>query len=76
MDPAGMGQYAKICGWTLAHAHARSGDPIAIAGYLGSGHVFDRAAAEFAITYADQNEHDYAAFLDAIDSGRIKAADG
>ena len=63
----------RMCGWTLARAHARSGDPAAIAGYLGSGDVFDRAIAEFAEAYADQNERDYGALLDAIDAGRVAA---
>ena len=68
--------YANICGWTLAHAHARSGDPIAIAGYLGKGSSFDRALTEFAFTYADQNDVDYAAMRSAIDDGRITAEPG
>ena len=68
-----MRRYAGLCGWTLARAHARSGDAAAIAGYLGSGQVFDRALAEFSVAYADQNERDYAAFVEAIDSGRIEA---
>ena len=66
-------RYARVCGWTLARAHARSGDVATIAGYLGKGDKFDRAIAEFAVAYADQNERDYAAFTDAIDSGRIPA---
>jgi hypothetical protein len=61
---------------TLAHAHARSTDSIAIAGYLGSGDTFDRAVTQFAFIYADQNDRDYAAFVAAIDSSRIDAADG
>jgi len=68
-----MNGYAYVCGWTLAHAHARSGDPIAISGYLGSGDVFDRAVTEFGFSYADQNDRDYAGFKDAIKSGRIEA---
>jgi uncharacterized protein (DUF2252 family) len=76
MDPDTMAQYAKFCGWTLARGHARSGDAIAIAGYLGRGEGFDRAITEFADSYADQNEADYRAFMDAIDSGRIRAAAG
>ena len=71
-----MAAYAEICGWTLARAHARSGDAVAIAAYLGSGDAFDRAMASFAEAYADQNERDYAAFRDAIDSGRIAAQTG
>jgi uncharacterized protein (DUF2252 family) len=76
MEPSAMTAYAEICGWTLAHAHARSGDTVAIAAYLGSGDSFDRALAAFAEAYADQNERDYAAFGDAIDSGRITAETG
>jgi uncharacterized protein (DUF2252 family) len=69
-------KYAYVCGWTLAHAHARSGAPIAIAGYLGSGDVFDQAVADFAFSYADQNDRDYNAFRVAIESGRIEAKKG
>ena len=80
-DVAAMGakhlrSYATVCGVTLAHAHARSADTIAIAGYLGSGDTFDEAVTEFAFTYADQNDRDYAAFVAAIDNGHIEAADG
>jgi uncharacterized protein (DUF2252 family) len=74
--PAGAGAYGKACGWTLARAHARSGDAIAIASYLGKSDTFDRAVADFAETYADQNERDYKALRDAVDSGRIKAETG
>ncbi len=76
MNPRRMGYYAALCGATLAHAHARSADTIAIAGYLGSGDTFDKAVTEFAFTYADQNDRDYAAFIAAIDNGTIEAADG
>jgi uncharacterized protein (DUF2252 family) len=72
-SPAAMERFAQICGWTLARAHARSGVATAIASYLGSGEVFDRAIADFAIAYADQNERDFGAFKAAIDSGRIAA---
>jgi hypothetical protein len=68
-----MARYAGLCAWTLARAHARSGDSIAIASYLGSSDVFDRAIAEFAEAYADQNERDHAALLDAIRTGRVQA---
>ena len=68
--------YAGICGWTLAHAHARSGDPIAISGYLGKGSSFDRALTKFAFTYADQNDLDHTALCNAIDDGRITAEAG
>src|SRR5579864_703886 len=73
MRPGDMTLYARMCAWTLARAHARSGDPIAIAAYLGSSDVFDRALADFAEAYADQNERDHAALLDAIATGRVKA---
>ena len=68
-----MARYAGLCAWTLARAHARSGDSIAIASYLGSSDVFDRAIAEFAEAYADQNERDHAALLDAMRTGRVQA---
>jgi hypothetical protein len=68
--------YAKICGWTLARAHARSGDRIAIGSYLGSGDRFDRAVAEFATAYADLNDRDYEALLAARESGRIAVVEG
>ena len=71
MDALGLGQYGQLCGWTLARAHARSGDRIAIAGYLGSGSTFDRAIAAFASAYADRNEADYAALKAAEADGRI-----
>ena len=74
--PPGMVAYARACGWTLARAHARTGDPIAIASYLGKRDVFDRAIVEFSDRYADQNELDHAAFLDAVKSGRIEAIEG
>jgi uncharacterized protein (DUF2252 family) len=75
MKPTALTQYARLCGWTLARAHARSGDRTAIAAYLGSGSRFDEVIAEFARTYADRTEADHTAFLAAIASGRI-AADG
>jgi uncharacterized protein (DUF2252 family) len=68
-----LSRFAKLCGWTLARAHARSGKAAAIAGYLGKGSVFDEAVGDFAVAYADQNERDFAAFNDAIESGRIEA---
>jgi uncharacterized protein (DUF2252 family) len=74
--PEGMSMYGQLCGWTLARAHARSGDPIAIGAYLGAGSAFDEAMVQFAEAYADQNEQDYKALLDAIASGRIKAETG
>ncbi len=71
MTPIGMAIYGELCGWTLARAHARSGDRIAIASYLGGGDVFDRAMVEFSRRYADQNERDYAAVATAVEEGRI-----
>jgi uncharacterized protein (DUF2252 family) len=68
--------YGRLCGWTLAKAHARSGDPIAIAAYLGKSGVFDAALDRFAETYADQNERDYAALEQAVKEGRVEAATG
>jgi uncharacterized protein (DUF2252 family) len=73
LTPPGLEIYARICGWTLARAHARSGDRLAIAAYLGAGDSFDGAIAEFSEAYADQSERDHAALLAAIDSGRIEA---
>ena len=72
MDARGLGAYAEICGMTLAHAHARGGDRIAIAAYLGKGEAFDRAMAAFAEAYADQSERDYAALQAAVDSAASK----
>ena len=74
MVPDGAELYANACGETLARAHARAGDRVAIAAYLGSSDRMDRALAEFAVAYADQNDRDYAAFRAAIDSGRLEAA--
>jgi uncharacterized protein (DUF2252 family) len=76
MEPNALEAYAKVCGWTLAKAHARSGDAVAIAAYLGSGSAFDRALAAFAEAYADQNERDYAALRDAAAAGRVTVAAG
>ena len=68
--------YARVCGQTLARAHARSGDRVAIASYLGKNDVFDQAVADFAAAYADQNERDFEAFTAAVDSGRLEAVTG
>jgi hypothetical protein len=76
MVPKGMRLYGELCGWTLARAHARSGDRVAIAAYLGSGPAFARAVGEIARTYADQNESDHRALVDAIGAGRIAAETG
>ena len=76
MVPEGMTIYGRLCGWTLARAHARSGDRIAIASYLGNGDNFDRAILEFSRAYAEQNERDYKALVAAVKSGRIVAQSG
>jgi uncharacterized protein (DUF2252 family) len=76
MIPAGMSLYGQLCGWTLARAHARSGDPVAIAAYLGKNDAFDKAIVDFSERYADQNEKDYKAFLKAIKSARLAAQKG
>ena len=73
MLPAGMTVYARLCGWTLARAHARSGDRVALAAYLGGSAKFDQAIADFAETYADQNERDYAALQAAVKDGKAEA---
>ncbi len=76
MLPSGLAAYGRLCGWTLARAHARSGDRIAIAAYLGKGTSFDRAMREFSHAYAEQNERDYKALAGAVESGRIVAETG
>jgi uncharacterized protein (DUF2252 family) len=76
MIPAGMRHYAQLCGWTLARAHARSGDRIAIASYLGKSDAFEQAIAGFAVAYANQNERDHAAMVDAVAKGEIEAVQG
>ena len=76
LQPFGLEYYARQCGWTLARAHARSGDPVAMAAYLGKNDKFDVAMTDFSERYADQNELDYKAFLAAIKSGRLEAVEG
>lgn len=76
MTPRGMATYGRMCGWTLARAHARSGDRIAIAAYLGKGSNFDRALVRFSHAYAEQNERDHGALVAAVKSGRITAETG
>jgi uncharacterized protein (DUF2252 family) len=76
MIPAALTFYARTCGWTLARAHARSGDPVAFANYLGDGDAFDKSITDFSARYADQNELDYAAFVGAVRSGRLQAVEG
>ncbi|HEV8194532.1 MAG TPA: DUF2252 family protein, partial [Ktedonobacterales bacterium] len=74
LSPLELETWAGVCGWALARAHARSGDTVQIAAYLGTSDTFDRAVATFAEGYANQNERDYRAFLRAIKTGRIVAA--
>jgi uncharacterized protein (DUF2252 family) len=76
MIPSGMKVYARMCGWTLARAHARSGDRVALAAYLGGSAKFDNAIADFAETYADQNERDHVTLQAAVDAGKVKATTG
>jgi hypothetical protein len=72
-SPSVMSQYAAACGWALARAHARSGDPAKIAGYLGRSDCFDQAIADFSEAYAEQNERDHACLVDAVRHGNIEA---
>jgi len=76
MTPVGLRIYAGMCGWTLARAHARSGDPVAIAAYLGKRDTFDQSITDFSQRYADQNDRDYQAFADAVRTGRLQALEG
>jgi Uncharacterized protein conserved in bacteria (DUF2252) len=76
MRPQSMEVYARLCGWTLARAHARSGDRIAISAYLGGSTRFDNAIADFAETYADQNQRDHAALAAAVAAGGVPARSG
>src|SRR5689334_4057908 len=76
MIPATLSYYGRICGWTLARAHARSGDPVAMAEYLGAGDAFDKSITDFSERYADQNERDYQEFTKAVRSGRLGAVEG
>jgi uncharacterized protein (DUF2252 family) len=76
MAPITLAYYARLCGWTLARAHARSGDPVATAEYLGGGDAFDRSITDFCERYADQNEQDYKEFVKAVRSGRLEAIEG
>jgi hypothetical protein len=76
MAPVTLTYYAQICGWTLARAHARSGDPVAMASYLGRDDAFDRSITDFSERYADQNEQDYQEFVKAVRSGRLEAVEG
>ena len=76
MTVAGMRLWGEMCGWTLARAHARSGDRIAIGSYLGKSKEFDNALVDFSIAYADQNEGDYRLLQEAVASGRVIADAG
>jgi uncharacterized protein (DUF2252 family) len=76
MAPSDLAAYGEMCGWTLARAHARSSDRVALAAYLGGGDAIDRALPDFAKTYADQNERDYELMAEAAGSGRVKAEKG
>jgi hypothetical protein len=73
MDPKALCVYGGICAWTLARAHARSGDPVALGAYLGASATFDQSIADFSLSYADQNEVDHQSLVDAIASGNIPA---
>jgi NAD(P)H-dependent flavin oxidoreductase YrpB (nitropropane dioxygenase family) len=76
MTPFGLTYYARLCGWTLARAHARSGDPVAISSYLGHDETFDQAITAFSARYADRNEQDCAEFVNAVRTGRVQAIEG
>lgn len=76
MAPLGLTFYARTCGWTMARAHARSGDPVAMAAYLGASDGFDKSITDFSERYADQNEQDYEQFVEAVRSGRLEAVEG
>ena len=76
MSDVGLQAYTRACGWSLARAHARSGDRLAIAAYLGPGSKFDRAIARFSTRYADQNELDYKRLQDAVAAGEVQATTG
>jgi Uncharacterized protein conserved in bacteria (DUF2252) len=76
MGPAELARYGAVCGWTLARAHARSGDREAIAAYLGGGTTFDEAVADFAEAYADQNERDHESLLEEVRAGRLEGREG
>lgn len=73
MTAVQLKRYAEACGWTLARAHAKSGDAATISGYLGKGDNFDQAIGAFALAYTDQTEQDHAALVEAVRSGRLEA---
>jgi sugar/nucleoside kinase (ribokinase family) len=76
MAPLTLTYYGRLCAWTLARAHARSGDPVAITAYLGDSDTFDRSIVDFCERYADQNQKDYEEFVQAIRTGHIDAVEG
>ena len=76
MTPEDLASWAELCGWALARGHARTGEPAMIAGYLGTDKAFEHALGAFATAYADQNDRDHAAFVEAIRDGRVMAAEG
>jgi NAD(P)H-dependent flavin oxidoreductase YrpB (nitropropane dioxygenase family) len=76
LQPIGLAFYGGLCGWSLARAHARTGDAVAISAYLGTSDTFDAAIADFAETYAGVNARDHAAYLAAIEAGRVSVAAG
>lgn len=76
MSDTDLRGYSQLCGWALARSHARSGDRFIISGYLGQSDTFDRAIANFAVAYADQNDRDYQQLVDAVAAGQIKAIKG
>jgi hypothetical protein len=76
LEGNGLSEYARVCGEVLAKGHARSGDPMQLSGYCGSGNRLDDAIAEFAAEYARQTEQDFAAFKKAIRAGKIRVAEG
>jgi NAD(P)H-dependent flavin oxidoreductase YrpB (nitropropane dioxygenase family) len=73
MDPLQLDYYGRLCGWALARAHARTGRAAIISGYLGTSEAFDHAVADFAVTYADQNEQDFQRLRKAISDGLVQA---
>jgi len=76
MDAPQLNYYGRLCGWALARAHARTGRATVISGYLGSSEDFDHAIADFAVSYAEQNERDYRLLLEAVSAGRVLAQEG
>ena len=73
MNPQNLMNYATLCGWALARAHARSGDAAVLTGYLGTSTAFEDALADFSVAYADQNERDHAALVAAVRTGKVEA---